>query len=122
MALTSMGRRIPSGENVGQISPWWKWGGIRPELMMKSNAFAEFFYTTDTQEGEKTVDPTNLRIFASLSRQMVATPNAFGTPDTVKGDIPDWLNMMLPEGIVSGPIRDQWPPLKYADNGNVLTF
>jgi len=28
----------------------------------------------------------------------------------------------LPEGIVSGAIRDQWPPTKHADNGNVLTL
>lgn len=122
MALSSMGRRIKAAENVGQISPWWKWGGVRPELMMKSNAFAEFFYTTDTQEGEKTVDPTNLRIFAGLARQMVRTPDALGTPNTVKGSIPDWVSMMLPEGITSGPVRDQFPPLKYADNGNTLTF
>jgi len=122
MALTSMGRVIPSGDNVGQISPWWKWGGVRPELTMKSAAFAEFFYATDKQEGEKTVDPTNLRIFADLSRQMVRTPDAFGTPNTVKGSIPDWIRMHLNEGIVAGPVRDQWPPLKYADNGNTLTF
>ena len=122
MAITSMGRMIPAGDNVGQISPWWKWGGIRPELMMKSDAFAEFFYRTDTQEGEKTVDPTNLRIFADLSRQMVRTPDAFGTPNTVKGDIPDWVRFHLNEGIVAGPVRDQWPPLKFADNGNTLTF
>jgi len=122
MALSSMGREIKSGDNVGQISPWWRWGGVRPELMMKSNAFAEFFYTTDTQEGEKMVDPTNLRIFAGLARQMVQTPDAFGTPNTVKGSIPDWVGTMLPEGVVAGPVRDQFPPLKYADNGNTLTF
>tara|TARA_R100000655_G_C2988616_1_gene192739 strand:+ start:1241 stop:2149 length:909 start_codon:yes stop_codon:yes gene_type:complete len=122
MALSSMGRVIQRGDNVGQISPWWKWGGVRPELMLKSDAFAEFFYTTDTQEGEKTVDPTNLRIFAGLARQMVRTPDALGTPNTVKGSIPDWISTLMPDGITSGPVRDQWPPLKYADNGNVLTF
>ena len=122
MALASMGRVIPAGDNVGQISPFWKWGGIRTELMMKSDAFAEFFYNTDSKEAEKTVDPTNLRIFAGLARQMVRTPDAFGTSGTIKGDIPDWITFDLVEGIVAGPVREQWPPLKYADNGNTLTF
>jgi len=47
---------------------------------------------------------------------------AFGTGGNVKGDVPDWVSFMLPEGIESGPVRDQWPPIKHADNGNVLTL
>lgn len=119
-AVVSNGRFIPPARNVGQIYPMWKHGGIRPELMMKSDAFAEFFYNTSATDSEKTVDPTNLRIFAKLGRQMVPNIDAFGTPLTVKGDIPDWVTFMLPEGIEAGAIRDQWPPTKHADNGNVL--
>jgi len=33
---------------------------------------------------------------------------------------PDWVRMNLNAGIVAGPLRDQWPPIKHADNGNVL--
>ena len=119
-SVVSNGRFIPPARNVGQIYPMWKHGGIRPELMMKSDAFAEFFYNTSATDSEKTVDPTNLRIFAKLGRQMVPNPDAFGTPNTVKGSIPDWVTFMLPEGIEAGAIRDQWPPTKHADNGNVL--
>lgn len=119
-AVVSNGRFIPPARNVGQIYPMWKHGGIRPELMMKSDAFAEFFYNTSATDSEKTVDPTNLREFAKLGRQMVPNIDAFGTPNTVKGSIPDWVTFMLPEGIEAGAIRDQWPPTKHADNGNVL--
>ena len=119
-AVVSNGRFIPPARNAGQIFPMWKHGGIRPELMMKSDAFAEFFYNTSSTDSEKTVDPTNLRIFAKLGRQMVPNPDAFGTPGTVKGDIPDWITFALPEGIEAGAIRDQWPPIKHADNGNTL--
>lgn len=121
-AVMSNGRSIEPSRNVGQSYPMWKYGGIRPEYMMKSDAFAEFFYRNSANESSKTVDPTNLRIFAKLSREMVPNIDAFGTGGTVKGDIPDWVSWILPEGIVSGPIRDQWPPIKHADNGNVLTL
>ena len=119
-AVVSNGRFIPPARNVGQIYPMWKYGGIRPELMMKSDAFAEFFYNTSNTDSAKMVDPTNLRIFAKLGREMVPNLDAFGTPATVKGDIPDWVSFMLPEGIEAGAIREQWPPIKHADNGNTL--
>lgn len=119
-AVVSNGRFIQPARNVGQSFPMWQHGGIRPELMMKSDAFAEFFYNTSNTDSAKMVDPVNLRIFAKLGREMVPNPDAFGTPGTVKGDIPDWVSFMLPEGIEAGAIRDQWPPIKHADNGNVL--
>jgi len=119
-AVVSNGRFIEPARNVGQSFPMWKHGGIRPELMMKSDAFAEFFYNTSNTDSAKMVDPVNLRIFAKLGREMVPNPDAFGTPNTVKGSIPDWVSFMLPEGIEAGAIRDQWPPIKHADNGNVL--
>lgn len=119
-AVVSNGRFILPARNVGQSFPMWQHGGIRPELMMKSDAFAEFFYNTSNTDSAKMVDPVNLRIFAKLGREMVPNPDAFGTPNTVKGSIPDWVSFMLPEGIEAGAIRDQWPPIKHADNGNVL--
>ena len=121
-AIASNGRLINPQYNVGMISPSWKWGGIRPSLMAKSDAFAEFFYRSATQEADKTLDTTQLRIFAKLARQMVPNPEPFGTPNTVKGSIPDWFRLSLNEGIEAGAVRPQWPPLKHNDNGNVLTF
>ena len=119
-AVMSNGRSIEPARNVGQTYPMWKYGGVRPEYMMRSNAFAEFFQRNEGSQ--KTVDPNNLRGFAFLARKMVSNLEAFGTGGDLKGDVPDWIRMFMPEGIVSGPIRDQWPPTKYADNGNTLTL
>lgn len=119
-AVVSNGRFILPARNVGQAYPMWQYGGIRSEYMMKSDAFAEFFYNTSNTDSAKMVDPVNLRIFAKLGRQMVPNIDAFGTGGTVKGDIPDWVSFMLPEGIEAGAIRDQWPPIKHDDNGNTL--
>ncbi len=119
-AVMSNGRTIEPARNVGQTYPMWKYGGVRPEYMMRSNAFAEFFQRNEGSQ--KTVDPNNLRGFAFLARKMVPNLEAFGTGGDVKGDVPDWITMFMPEGVVSGPIRDQWPPTKHADNGNVLTL
>ena len=119
-AVVSNGRFIPPARNVGQAFPMWAHGGIRPEYMMKSDAFAEFFYNTSNTDSAKMVGTADLRIFAKLGRQMVPNLDAFGFRDTAKGDIPDWVTFMLPEGIEAGAIRDQWPPIKHADNGNTL--
>jgi len=121
-AVMSNGRFINPARNVGMIFPMWKHGGIRPEFMMKSDAFAEFFYNTDSRDSEKMVDPTNLRTFAKLAREMVPDADAFGTGGTVKGDVPDWISFTLLEGFEAGAVRKQWPPIKHADNGNVLTL
>ena len=121
-AVMSNGRAIEPSRNIGQTYPMWKYGGVRPEYMMKSDAFADFFGRGGLNESQKTVDPMNLRGFAFLARKMVPNIEAFGTDDPTKGGVPDWIRMILPEGIVSGPIREQWPPIKHADNGNVLTL
>ena len=120
-AVMSNGRSIAPARNVGQSFPMWKYGGVRPEYMMKSDAFADFF-VSPSGDASKTVPTDQLRIFARLAREMVPNLEAFGTGGNVKGDVPDWVSFMLPEGIESGPIRDQWPPIKHADNGNVLTL
>jgi hypothetical protein len=121
-AVMSNGRSIEPSRNVGQTYPMWQYGGVRAEYMMKSDAFADFFGRGGLNESQKTVDPMNLRGFAFLARKMVPNIEAFGTDDPTKGGVPDWVRMFLPEGIASGPIRDQWPPTKHADNGNVLTL
>jgi len=120
-AVMSNGRSIEPSRNVGQSFPMWKYGGIRPEYMMKSDAFADFF-VSPSFDASKTVPTTQLRQFAALARQMVPNLDAFGTGGNVKGDVPDWVSFVLPKGIEAGAIRDQWPPIKHADNGNVLTL
>jgi len=59
---------------------------------------------------------------AKDARQMQPNLDAFGTAVTADGAIPSWIRMELFKGVESGPVRDQWPPTKYADNGNTLTL
>lgn len=120
-SVMSQGRFIPPSRNVGQIYPFWKHGGIRSEYMVSPRSIGEQFLPMDNQDPVTTNTATELRGVLKLARQMVKNPDAFGTAGTpVVGDIPDWIRFMHNEGIVSGAVRDQWPPTKYADNGNTL--
>ncbi len=121
-AVMSNGRFILPARNVGQTYPMWKYGGVRPEYMISGASIANFFNRTDSQEPQNTNTTTNLRAMAKAARQMVPNLEAFGSLDTGIGDIPSWISMDLFKGVESGAIRDQWPPIKHADNGNVLTL
>ncbi len=122
MTISAMGREIEFSHNVGQIAPTWRWGGARPEMMVNADTLLDFWVTNGNNEAEEVGTPTQLRTIIKESRQMVSNPDAFGTPNTTSGDIPDWIGFLTQEGYVSGAVREQWPPLKHADNGNVLTF
>ena len=121
-AVMSNGRFILPARNVGQTYPMWKYGGVRPEYMISGASIANFFNRTDSQEAQNTNTTTNLRAMARAARQMVPNLEAFGSLNTGIGDIPSWIRMDLFKGVESGAIRDQWPPIKHADNGNVLTL
>jgi len=121
-AVMSNGRFILPVRNVGQTYPMWKYGGVRPEYMISGASIANFFSRTDSQEAQNTNTTTNLRAMAKAARQMVPNLEAFGSLNTGIGDIPSWISMHLFKGVESGAIRDQWPPIKHADNGNVLTL
>jgi len=120
--LMSQGRTIPPAGNVGQIFPMWKYGGIRPERMLRGNALADFFLPYASTDSEKMLTTTNVRTYLKAGRTMQPFDTAFGALDAVKGDVPDWVRFELNPGLVSGPIRPQQPPRKLADNGNTLMF
>ena len=121
-AVMRNGRFIPPARNVGQSYPMWKYGGVRPELMISGSNLANFFVNTDSQEPQNTNTPARLRRMARDAREMVPNLEAFGKPNTADGAIPSWVRLELFKGVESGPIREQWPPIKHADNGNVLTL
>ena len=114
------GRMIEPARNVGQSFPMWKYGGARPELMISGSNLASWFNRTDSQEAGETNTTGRLRRMAKDARQMQPNLDAFGTQITADGSIPSWVRLDLPKGIEAGPLRDQWPPIKHADNGNVL--
>lgn len=121
-SIMSNGRSIPPSRNVGQSFPMWKYGGQRAELMISGSSLASFFNRQDSQEPQQTNTTGRLRRMARDARQMQPNMEAFGTAVTADGAIPSWIRFELFKGVESGAIRDQWPPTKYADNGNTLTF
>jgi hypothetical protein len=120
--LMQQGRTIPPARNVGQTFPMWRYGGIRPERMLRGNALADFFLPYHPNDSEKAVSTANLRNFIDGARQMQGFDTAFGSLDSLKGNIPEWVRFNLSPGLVAGPIRAQQPPRKLADNGNTLMF
>ena len=103
--------------------PMWTIGGIRPEIVSSNNintAGQQWFYSqAGYGEGEEVSDTSDIRKGLKLARQMVSDVSAFGT--AVEG-IPDWFKAIAKPfpGLESGPVRQQQPPLKHFDNGNVM--
>ena len=120
MNLVNQGRTISQANNVGQIFPMWKYGGIRSERMLRGDAIADFFLPYSKDDSEKMVNTLNLRTYLSASRAMASFDEAFGSVDPVKGAVPDWVRFEVGRGIVAGPIRAQQPPRKLFDNGNTM--
>jgi hypothetical protein len=103
---------------AGETFPSWLFGGMRPERMMRSDALAEFWMTMSSTTAETMNTWANLGIFIDSSRVMQPFDVAFGSQDTLKGGVPDWLRFGIIGGVSSGPIRPEFPPNVYADNGN----
>jgi len=103
--------------------PMWTIGGIRPEIVSSNNiniAGQQWFYSqAGYGEGEEVSDTSDIRKGLKLARQMVSDVSAFGT--AIEG-IPDWFKAIAKPfpGLESGPVRQQQPPLKHFDNGNVM--
>lgn len=111
--LMSNGHMISIQELRGNVFPMWRYGGIRPEHMITPDATNAYFLPIDTRDAEAMSTTPQIRTAVADARQMSAFDEAFGDRR------PDWLKDHLNAGIVSGAVRDQWPPIKHADNGNV---
>ena len=97
----------------GNTFPMWRFGGIRPEHMITPIAANAYFLPINTRDAEQMTSTPGIRQAVADSRQMSAFDAPFGDRR------PDWIRLHLNAGIISGPVRDQWPPIKHADNGNV---
>ena len=62
------------------------------------------------------ITTAGIRQTVADARQMNAFDSAFGPRR------PDWLREFLNGGYVTGPIRSNPIPLRYADNGNTRMF
>jgi len=97
----------------GNVFPMWRFGGIRPEHMITPIAANAYFLPINTRDAETMTTTPGIRQAVADSRAMSAYDAAFGDRR------PDWIRMHLNAGVIAGAVRDQWPPIKHADNGNV---
>jgi len=113
-AIMSNGRMTSLPVLRGNTFPLWRFGGIRPEHMITPTATNAYFLPVNTRDAESMSTTPQIRQAVADARAMSAYDSPFGDRR------PDWLRLNLNSGVVSGAVRDQWPPIKHADNGNVL--
>ena len=118
--VASLGRMIPTSRIIGQTFPMYLYGGARAQLMMTSTGLANFYYQLDPLSAEDMLSTQQQRNFVAAGRAMVAFAAPFGSDlGGISGNVPDWVSLIALTGVVSGAVRDQWPAVKYEDNGNV---
>lgn len=111
--IMSNGHMVSLAVLRGNVFPMWRFGGIRAEHMITPIAANAYFLPINTRDAETMSSTPQIRQAVADSRQMSAFDQPFGDRR------PDWIRMHLNAGIIAGPVRDQWPPIKHADNGNV---
>lgn len=112
--LMSNGHMVSKADLRGNVFPMWRYGGIRPEHTLSPEAAGSFFLNVPSTDEELMQTTAQVRSAVADARTMGAYDAAFGAR------FPDWCRFGLNEGLVAGAVRDQWPPIKHADNGNVL--
>ena len=109
----------PTGTAAGRSFPTWKYGGIRPEIMVTS-ANALRYYNKLASRAYQDMDPiTGFQTRFKESTKMVDFDKAFGDTTT---NIPDWISLMDVSGVTSGIIRPYPPPVKFSGNGNTVMY
>lgn len=97
----------------------WRTGGIRPEFATPTEiASASNWWLGQAYQGnvgEDALSLATIRAQLSRARQMAGPDDAFGTTNE-----PDWFKAIANPfpGIVSGALRDQFPPVVKNNNGN----
>ena len=114
--LMSNGHMVTRASLQGNVFPMWRFGGIRPEHTISALASGSYFLPIATRDEEEMQTSAQIRSAVADARSMSAYDEAFGDR------FPDWVRLHLNTGIVSGAVREQWPPTKYADSGNLLMF
>lgn len=114
--LMSNGHMVTRASLQGNVFPMWRFGGIRPELTFQPTSAGSYFLPIATRDEEAMQTTAGIRSAVADARSMSPYDEAFGDK------FPDWLRLHLNAGIISGAVRDQWPPTKYADSGNLLMF
>jgi len=103
----------------GYVFPMWKYGGIRPELMISGTTALRYFNRVASNANQDMVARGALQTAYQDATTMVGFDTAFGDAAL---NLPDWITLMDVAGVTAGELRPYPPPLKYADNGNNLMF
>jgi len=104
---------------AGDTFPSWRFGGIRPELMLSGATALRYFNRVAGNASQDMVTSGNLQTAFRSATNMVAYDEAFGD---AAANLPEWITLLNVQGVTSGAIRPYPPPLKFADNGNTLMF
>jgi hypothetical protein len=97
----------------------WKYGGVRPEIMVTSADALRYFNRSATAAYQGMDSIANYRQRYKDATGMVDYDAAFG--DTTL-NLPDWITVMEVSGITSGIIRPYPPPVKFSGNGNTVMY
>ena len=118
--IMTTGRLLGPANLIGQYFPLYAYGGVRPERMLNAQSFANYFLKNIADRDEEAMsNPNALRTVIAGARVMQPNIDAFGSNIGLPvGNVPDWVRFGLNEGLVAGPVRKQWPPLKFTDSGN----
>ena len=117
--LTDTAVVINPNDVSGYTFPMWKYGGVRPELMISGTTALRYYNKQADNASQEMVSRGNLQTAFQSATNMVAYDEAFGD---AANNLPEWITLMDVEGVTAGPIRPYAPPLKFADNGNTLMF
>ena len=104
---------------AGYVFPMWKYGGIRPELMISGATALRYYNRVASNANQEMTSQAGLQTAYKSATNMVAFDAAFGDAAL---NLPEWITLMDVSGVTSGLIRPYPPPLKFADNGNTLMF
>ncbi len=117
--LTDTAFVYPVDNIAGNTFPTWKFGGIRPEIMLSGTTALRYFNRVASNESQEMVEQDQLLTAFKSATNMVAYDEGFGDAGA---NLPEWITLMNVQGVTAGPIRQYPPPIKFADNGNTLMF
>jgi len=115
--LTSTAVVYDPADVAGYVFPMWRYGGIRPELMISGTTALRYFNRVASNANQEMTTRGALQTAYSDATGMVDFDTAFGDPAL---NLPEWITLMDVGGVTAGAIRQYPPPLKFADNGNTL--
>jgi hypothetical protein len=103
----------PAGSAAGRSFPTWRFGGIRPEIMVTSANVLRYYNKLASRAYQDMDSISAFRTRFKEATTMVNYDSAFGDTTT---NIPDWITLM------DVAIRPYPPPVKFSGNGNTVMY